>query len=601
MLNGSRRGRTREERDGRRSFRLVLIKPSHYDDDGYVIQWASSSIPSNTLATIYGIARDCAERRVLGDEVALEVEGFDESNTRIHPERIAEHVRAGGGSGLIALVGVQTNQFPRAVDLGRRFVAAGMRVCIGGFHVSGCLAMLPEMPGDLHEAMAAGISLFAGELEGRLDEVLRDADRGELRPLYDAAAEAPSLGGQPVPYLPAHVVERMTGRRASFDAGRGCPFLCSFCTIINVQGRTSRHRTADDVERIVRENVAQGIRKFFITDDNFARNRAWEAILDRLGALRVDEGLGLSLTIQVDTMCHKIPNFIEKAGHAGVQRVFIGLESIHPEALVGSRKNQNKITEYRAMLQEWHRVGALTIAGYILGFPGDTPESILRDVRIIQRELPVDLLEFFILTPLPGSQDHKELHQRGVPLDPDMNGYDSAHVTAPHPLMSADEWQRAYEDAWHTYYDVDHVERVMRRARQWGFSASKVRWMMFAFAYASQVEKIHPLESGLFRRKYRRDRRPGIARQSPFVFYPWYLWETLRKLGGAGALVLRHQSAYRRAMRADPSEVGDDIAVQPVCDAEMDDLALFTVTKGARSAVRASREKAIRRAAAASA
>lgn len=208
-----------------------------------------------------------------------------------------------------------------------------------------------------------------------------------------------------------------------------------------------------------------------------------------------------------------------------MQRVLLGLGNIHPESLTGSRKNQNKITEYRTLLQEWHRVGALTVAGYILGFPNDTRESVLRDVRIIHEELPVDLLELFVLTPLPASQDHKELHEAGVALEPDMNLYDSAHVTAPHARMSAGEWRLAYEGSWAAYYTPEHVERVMRRARQWGYSARKTRWMMFTFAFASQVEKMHPLESGMFRRKYRRDRRRRLARENPLVFYPRYAWE----------------------------------------------------------------------------
>src|SRR6185369_13076730 len=130
-------------------------------------------------------------------------------------------------------------------------------------------------------------------------------------------ADLPGLKGQPVSYLPLEVIERMSGQRASFDAGRGCPFLCSFCTIINVQGRTSRHRSPDDVERLVRLHWAQGIHKFFITDDNFARNSAWEAIFDRLIALREQEGILIGLLIQVDTRCHTIPNFVAKAKRAG--------------------------------------------------------------------------------------------------------------------------------------------------------------------------------------------------------------------------------------------------------------------------------------------
>ncbi len=144
-------------------FLLYLIKPSHYDDDGHVTQWWRSSIPANTLAVLNGLAVDCAARKVLGAAVEIRITVWDETNTRIRPERIVGEIRAGGGRGLVGLVGVQTNQFPRAVDIARPLRAAGIPVCIGGFHVSGCIAMLPDMPPELREALALGITLFAGE------------------------------------------------------------------------------------------------------------------------------------------------------------------------------------------------------------------------------------------------------------------------------------------------------------------------------------------------------------------------------------------------------------------------------------------------------
>ena len=315
---------------------------------------------------------------------------------------------------------MQSNQFPRAVDLARPFLAAGLPVCIGGFHVSGCIAMLPEMPPEMREAQALGISLFAGEAEeGRLDEVLRDAWNGTLKPLYNYMDKLPALQGEPPPILPRKHVRRTAGSLSSIDLGRGCPYQCSFCTIINVQGRKSRFRSPDDLERIVRENYAQGIKRFFITDDNFARNtRLGSPVRPPDRAARGASAPKIGFTIQVDTLCHKIPNFIEKAAQAGVRRVFIGLENINPDNLIAAKKRQNKITEYREMLQKWRDHGAITYAGYILGFPGDTKESILRDIEIIKRELPIDILEFFFLTPLPGSEDHKVLLGKGVWMDP---------------------------------------------------------------------------------------------------------------------------------------------------------------------------------------
>src|SRR5215472_2974934 len=183
-------------------FHLVLIKPTHYDDDGYPIQWFRSAIPSNTLACLNGLAEDARRRAVLGPDVAIRLHTFDETNRRVHPARIIRDVRRNGGRALIALVGVQTNQFPRAVDLARSFLAAGLPVAIGGFHISGCLAMLPEMPPEMQQAQALGISFFAGEAEeGRLDTVLRDAWAGTLAPLYNFMDNVPSLEGEPSPIL----------------------------------------------------------------------------------------------------------------------------------------------------------------------------------------------------------------------------------------------------------------------------------------------------------------------------------------------------------------------------------------------------------------
>jgi len=222
----------------------VLIKPTHYDDDGYPIQWVKAAIPSNTLACLNGLAEDASRRRVLGPRVAIRVHTYDETNRRVRPDRIVRMIHRAGGRALIGLVGVQSNQFPRAVDLARPFLRAGMPLCIGGFHVSGCVAMLPGMPEEMREAAALGISFFAGEAEhGRLDQVIRDAWEGTLQPLYNFMSDLPSLEGEPAPILPRKHVRRVSGQLSSLDLGRGCPYQCSFCTIINVQGRKSRFRS----------------------------------------------------------------------------------------------------------------------------------------------------------------------------------------------------------------------------------------------------------------------------------------------------------------------------------------------------------------------
>jgi radical SAM superfamily enzyme YgiQ (UPF0313 family) len=558
----------------RRQFCLVLVKPSHYDDNGYVIQWMRSPIPSNSLASLYGIAKDCADRSLLGPEVEFEIHAFDETNTRIQPARIAAMIDA-AGSGMVMLVGVQSNQFPRALDLARPLRERGILVGIGGFHVSGVLSMLDGLDPDLDRAKALGVSLFAGEAEGRLDEVLRDAAAGRLKPLYNFMSELPSLEGAPIPLMAAERVQRTVGGTTSFDAGRGCPYQCSFCTIINVQGRKSRRRSPDDVERIVRANYAQGLRSFFITDDNFARNKDWEPILDRLIQLREVEKLNIGLIIQVDTLCHRLPNFIEKCARAGVRRVFIGLENINPQNLLGAKKRQNKITEYRQMLLAWKTARVITYAGYILGFPHDTTESILHDIEVIKRELPVDLLEFFYLTPLPGSEDHLKLARAGAPLDADMNRYDLNHVCTTHSRMSREEWDRAYRLAWQHYYTIDHITTILRRVASSGGNASNALFLITWFKGSIDFERIHPLESGFLRLKFRRDRRPCLPREPVWQFYPQYFGETAVKLVKWGALYLRLRRIYLRIKRDPHRFAYTDLAMSPLCQDDEDVRELF--------------------------
>ena len=514
---------------GRRRFQLILIKPSHYDDDGYVIRWWRAMIPSNSLAAVYGIAADCADREILGSAVAIDITAIDETNTRVDIPALLAKLRRHDNFGMIALVGVQSNQYPRALDIARPFRDAKVAVAMGGFHVSGCLAMLDGRAVELDACREMGISMFAGEAEGRFEAVLRDAASGQLAPIYDFMKDLPSIEGSPVPFLPKQYVEHTMGLSTSFDAGRGCPYQCSFCTIINVQGRKSRFRSADDVEKLVRMNWTHGVHKFFITDDNFARNREWEAIFDRLITLREKDGIPLGLMIQVDTLCHKIENFVEKAKRAGVTRVFIGLENVNPDNLAAAKKRQNKITEYRKMLLAWKAQGIMTLAGYILGFPSDTPETIRRDIAIIQEELPLDIIEFFNLTPLPGSEDHQGLWRKRVEMESDLNVYDLEHVCTAHPRMTSQEWESIYQEAWSLYYTPEHMRTLLRRAVATGVPIGSLVKLLVTFATAVPLEKVHPLQTGILRLKRPSERRPGMPRENPWYFWPRFVWETLQE------------------------------------------------------------------------
>ena len=154
-------------------------------------------------------------------------------------------------------------------------------------------------------------------------------------------------------------------------------------------------------------------------------------------------------------------------------------------------------------------------------FPGDSKETILRDIEIIKRELPLDILELFFLTPLPGSEDHKVLWQKGVWMDPDINKYDLNHRVTHHPKMTDKEWEDAYRAAWETFYSPEHIRTILRRAAASPLGRPKTTLTtLLWFKSVSAYEGVHPLEGGAFRLKFRRDRRQACRLKTRFCSIP---------------------------------------------------------------------------------
>jgi len=264
---------------------------------------------------------------------------------------------------------------------------------------------------------------------------------------------------------------------------------------------------------------------------------------------------------------------------------------------MAAKKRQNKITDYRTMLQAWHTSGASTWAGYILGFPGDTRESVLRDIEIIKKELPLDILELFILTPLPGSEDHQKLFKQGVWMDADLNKYDVHHRVVHHPRMSDAEFDRTYRDAWRAYYTAEHIETVARRhGAIAGRNPAEAARFMTMFKIMFEAEGIHPLEGGVLRLKYRRDRRHGMPIEPVGLFHyrlareNWAKIKTYVRLAWQGLRI-------GRKVKHDPRRLDyTDLALEPVVEEDMDKLALFAVTGGGGAAVSKKRGEDLARA-----
>ena len=138
--------------------------------------------------------------------------------------------------------------------------------------------------------------------------------------------------------------------------------------------------------------------------------------------------------------------------------------------------------------------------------------------------------------------------------------------------MTAEQWQKLYHDAWTAYYSPEHLETVMRRSVATNSNAGNMTFLLLWYYTCVRLEKIDPLEGGYLRRKYRKDRRPTLPVESPFVFYPRYLADLVKKHVTLAGLVWRY-GKLRRQLKRDPNARNyTDLALTPVTDDDSEEL-----------------------------
>ena len=498
-----------------RRFRVAYVLPSRYDDDGYVYRYRWGVLPSNTLTCLASLTRNLDATNALGEDVDICVEIYDDTVQRIPVDKIVREARRDGAQLLVGIVGVQTNQFPRAGDLALQFREHDVPVMIGGFHVSGIMALFGEASREMQDLMDRGVTLVSGEVDGPgvFEGILRDALEGSLKPMY-RVTETPDIFETPIPLPDPKYLKRFAGRMGTVDTSRGCPFNCSFCTIINVQGRKMRHRSAACILKVVEDSYDMGVLRFFFTDDNFSRSPIWKELFDGLTKLRA-RGKNVQFMMQVDTQAWRIKGFIEGAEAAGCFLTFIGMETINEANLAAMDKPQNKVDQYAKMVARWHEAGIMVHVGYIIGLPHDSVESVRSDIAVLCDEIKVDEASFFMLTPLPGSRDHLDMVNAGVPLDADLNNFDSFHETFRHAILKPGEWRALYDEAWESFYNKENITNILLRC------GPEQYWQMFWLSLYNRhatMFRTHPMITGFLRQKCRKERRPIFPRESIFQF-----------------------------------------------------------------------------------
>ncbi len=533
-----------------RTIRVYFIKPSRYDDDGFVSFFRYGVQPNNTLTVLAALNDEINRRYSSERNVYLETIIWDEICDGIVSSEtvkaIREKAHEDGVELLIGLAGVQSNQYPRGRDLALQFVAQGVPTMMGGFHVSG----YPDSCKFLNEC---GVTTVVGEAENLWGGIIEDFLRGELKLAYSVTEGiraktgrddiiVPLITEAQLPLVDDRYLTRFfnTGM-TTIDTSRGCPFTCSYCSVKNVMGRTMRSREPDAVVEWVRDAIRNhGIESLFLVDDDFFRSPRWEEILTGLAEVKNQyPRLSFMMQVDVDASCYanlepgeaegakhrRSRKFVELAAQAGCYQAFVGIESLNPDNLNFATKFQNTddrqhkqtleaarahvIRKYQRVVDNWHAAGISVHAGYMLGFPFDGADCGRIAAQTL-RKIGFDIVSFFIMTPLPGTEDQLRYAKEGAIIDWDFNNLDSQHVTLKHERLDSDSWMCAYREAFASFYSVPRLLReIFTVSGGRGLAAEARRSVVrqFLYYFFSYRQGRHPMVGGIWPIKRRDVRR----------------------------------------------------------------------------------------------
>jgi hypothetical protein len=448
--------------------RVVLIKPSKYGIDGSVERFKKGYLPN---ATLYHIASLTPER--IGN-VKVVVHIVDEyvwtdlsylQWLHHEPDVIT----------LLALVGVQSHQFHRALDLAAYARHHGILHCIiGGPHPMTC---------DTTSLQGRGVSFALAEAELIWYQILKDALAGELRPVYGTdrrwAEKLPNVVINPPK---PEELARYRAPLLGIYPVRGCPYQCNYCSVIKISGRQVRSPSIESTLESLRRAKHAGVKLIMYVSDNFNK---FPEVRELLHAM-IDERLDLQFFCQCDTQIAKDPELIELLGRARCYEMFVGVESFNRKTLKEAGKYHNHPRQYADIIQLCNDAGIRPHFSNIIGFPGDDEKDIQHHLDILKTVRP-KVASFFILTPIPGTEQYDTYRNAGWITELNLDRFDATCLTWQHPHLTA----KQLEDLLYHCY-VNYHAYVLRA----GGLSDDDRGIALFNRYTA-ASRMHPMAGGI--------------------------------------------------------------------------------------------------------
>jgi len=387
---------------------------------------------------------------------------------------------------LVGITGL-TMQIKRGYEIADKFREKGVKVVMGGMHVSA----LPE------EALEHADSVVIGEAENVWEEVIRDFENRRMKSIY-RCNELFDLKKSIFPDFSPIDFNRYLrppfSNRPIFpiQTTRGCPHSCKFCSVTAFFGGTFRTKPIDLVRKEIKHYIATyDTRYYFFVDDNIIGQPTYaRELFKALIPLKI-RWLG-----QFCTTILKFPDLARLAADSGCTSAYLGIESLSRSALESVNKGFNKVEEYVAVFKLLNSVCIRPFASLILGFDDDNEDTFDKTVNFLIKN-KVGKAYFYILTPFPGTKIYQEMKEQGRVITDDWNKYDCTHVVFKHTKLSA---QQLEDGLWKAHRRFFGITRILTRNLKYAFN-NPIKYSIFLFYDLHDrrmiLKKRHPInESG---------------------------------------------------------------------------------------------------------
>jgi len=465
---------------------VVLVKPSKYDKSGYVERFRLGYLPNSTLNHIRSMTPTAM------DGVEITTHCVDEY---VHCDTAYMDLLRGSAQHptLVALVGTQSHQFHRAADLAAYARANGCMAVIGGPHPMTC---------STTEFQNRGISFAVAEAETIWPTILRDAASGELQPLYGAEQRwATELSPAVLEPPPRSELKHYLSKMMGVYPVRGCPFTCNFCSVIKIAGRSLRSQPIETTMATLRRAKAAGIKTIIFTSDNFNKYPEAPALLRAMA----EDKLELQFFCQCDTQIADQEELMSLMSKANCWQIFVGVESFNRQTLLKAQKGHNHPNKYAKIVDMCREYGISSHLSNIIGFWDDVEESILDHVSTLRKIGPT-IASFYILSPIPGTEQYADYLSRGLITEPNLDRFDTTTPTWKHPRLSWADLHRLFKTCYRKFYTLRHMTNNIRYLKpRPGTASSEYSFLIktSAFARYSAFRGVHPFSGGMG--KVRRD------------------------------------------------------------------------------------------------